>query len=65
MIAAMLTDMLLWLQVILTVIMGTIVHITGTVVSYMVAAGAFGLLACIFTQWIVVYEGVTNEITIS
>ncbi|KAK7471753.1 hypothetical protein BaRGS_00035635 [Batillaria attramentaria] len=40
-------------QVILSVLMGGIVHITGTVVSYMVTAGAFGLLACFFIQHIV------------
>lgn len=40
-------------QVILSVLMGSVVHITGTVVSYMVTAGTFGLLACFFVQFIV------------
>ena len=43
-------------QVILTVVMGGVVHVTGTVISYMVTAGAFGLLACFFIQNIVVCE---------
>ena len=41
---------------ILTVVMGGVVHITGTIISYMVTAGAFGLLACFFIQHIVVCE---------
>ncbi|XP_076471893.1 LOW QUALITY PROTEIN: solute carrier family 45 member 3-like [Babylonia areolata] len=43
-------------QVILTVVMGGVVHVTGTVVSYMVTAGTFGLLACFFIQNIVVCQ---------
>ena len=44
------------IQVILTVVMGGVVHVTGTVISYMVTAGAFGLLALFFIQNIVVCE---------
>ncbi|XP_041367043.1 solute carrier family 45 member 3-like [Gigantopelta aegis] len=40
-------------QVILTAIMGYIVHLTGTVLTYMVSAGAMGILACFFIQDIV------------
>jgi hypothetical protein len=36
--------------------MGAVVHITGTVVSYMITAGFFGLLACYFIQHIVTSE---------
>lgn len=43
-------------QVTLTVVMGAVVHITGTVLSYMVTAGMFGLLACFFVQRIVTSE---------
>ncbi|XP_070199581.1 solute carrier family 45 member 3-like [Littorina saxatilis] len=41
-------------QVILTAVMGSVVHITGTVISYMITAGFFGLLACFFIEHIVV-----------
>ena len=41
-------------QVILTAIMGYIVHLTGTVLMYMVSAGAMGILACFFIKDIIV-----------
>ncbi|KAL5007087.1 hypothetical protein ScPMuIL_015893 [Solemya velum] len=40
-------------QVILSAIMGYIVHVTGTVLSYMVTAGLMGVLACILAQRLV------------
>ena len=43
-------------QVALTAAMGTIVHITGTLVSYMVTAGAMGVLAIYYIGRIVENE---------
>lgn len=40
-------------QVILSGLMGYIVHMTGTVLSYMVTAGAMGVLSCFFAQRII------------
>ena len=33
-------------QVVLSALMGSVVHVTGTVVAYIVVAGAMGALAC-------------------
>ncbi|KAK3612497.1 hypothetical protein CHS0354_024467 [Potamilus streckersoni] len=41
-------------QVVLSGLMGYVVHITGSVVSYMVTAGVMGVVACIFIQNIVI-----------
>ncbi|XP_063401113.1 solute carrier family 45 member 3-like isoform X1 [Mytilus trossulus] len=40
-------------QVVLSGLMGYIVHMTGTVLSYMVTAGAMGILSCICVQRII------------
>lgn len=40
-------------QVVLSGIMGYIVHLTGTVLSYMITAGVMGMLSCIFIQSII------------
>ena len=40
-------------QVVLSGLMGYIVHMTGTVLSYMVTAGAMGVLSCVFVQRII------------
>lgn len=40
-------------QVVLSGLMGYIVHMTGTVMSYMVTAGVMGILSCVFVQRIV------------
>lgn len=41
-------------QVILSGIMGYIVHITGTVLSYIITAGVMGIFSCIFTTKIII-----------
>ncbi|XP_005108292.1 solute carrier family 45 member 3 [Aplysia californica] len=43
-------------QVVLTAAMGTIVHVTGTLISYMVTAGAMGILAIYYIGHIVENE---------
>ncbi|XP_022337209.2 solute carrier family 45 member 3-like isoform X3 [Crassostrea virginica] len=40
-------------QVILSGMMGYVVHVTGTVLSYMITAGVMGVLSCFFIQSIV------------
>lgn len=40
-------------QVVLSGIMGYIVHVTGTVLSYMITAGVMGMLSCVFIQSII------------
>lgn len=44
-------------QVALTTAMGTIVHITGTLISYMVTAGSMGILAIYYINRIIENEG--------
>ncbi|KAK3101626.1 hypothetical protein FSP39_004984 [Pinctada imbricata] len=41
-------------QVVLSALMGYVVHVTGTVLSYIVVAGVMGLLSCFFIRQIVV-----------
>lgn len=43
-------------QVVLSGLMGYIVHMTGTVLSYMVTAGAMGVLSCVFVQRLISNE---------
>jgi solute carrier family 45 protein 3 len=40
-------------QVILSGMMGYVVHMTGTVLSYMITAGIMGVLSCFFIQNII------------
>ncbi|XP_033753642.1 solute carrier family 45 member 3-like [Pecten maximus] len=40
-------------QVVLSAVMGYIVHMTGTVISYMMTAGAMGVISCFLIQQIV------------